>query len=702
MERLSEHFRIEVSLGKDIESDGKIYTLYGIKITDIASSASHEINRRYSEFHQYYKEIKAHKHEELTSFTFPAKQVFNKNSDATKAKRRAAFENLLKIVMDLRPIPENSRKFLNLNNAPYMIKSGFLPRLSSPLDKSLYDSAVSGSDDEDDGYGSRARSTSEGEDDTLTSKRGQSFTPSSGNDYNYNYNHDDNNSTTAAHETSASIQESKYGSQHPPVFKNLDEDDNGASESADAFDTSSLSPLPFHSKRDDYEGNINVNIKHAVPKGRRPSMFGVHGHRLSGKIIGVVNGSSDVRGNRMILKPSHVNIDHTKATNKPMMIINPQTHTIIPLNSTSPMRRWVPQTQHEKWIQKFNIGLTPQTPYENDSSSSSDVIADWLINTSYLRRRNIGVYLATEGHENILQFIIDKSISSSSSNNTNELTKSDNGNISTQDKVKEFISALKFFTMMSGIESFEAEDENLLCLLANFSRSYCNVSKNPIKVYAKWHEVADMALCALELSLSIHVDKTKVASDHTLAAFVGNVRATTVPPADPMETFPLDLLNYMYNYIIAEPLYNHIHHDSPSYLCEDIIRATNAVWCLGDSGVPIKLWTILTCDCIYLCQYQGATEPVLAIPLECVRVECEDDTKLCTIRFLSMMSGHPFISIIHCKSDDVFGEVQVPYLLCRYKGSMIMEGWLDLLSYYTWQTRRNSRSPDVKNYLLDI
>jgi hypothetical protein len=100
------------------DEDHSAVTHYIIKVTNTKTKHSYELRKRYSEFAKLYTELRDN-YEVIENFRFPKKSVFNTQATFTKERRREGFDQFLKLLVPLMPIPEVS-EFLELEKNFFM------------------------------------------------------------------------------------------------------------------------------------------------------------------------------------------------------------------------------------------------------------------------------------------------------------------------------------------------------------------------------------------------------------------------------------------------------------------------------------------------------------------------------------------------------------------------------------------------------
>jgi len=104
--------RAAVESYSDLQSaDGHKYTVYNISVTD-AKDTVHVLQKRFNEFNEIFKALKG-QHPSVAQFKFPSKTLnFNKDAAQLKESRRSRFDEFVGIVMKLKPMPQEVRKWL--------------------------------------------------------------------------------------------------------------------------------------------------------------------------------------------------------------------------------------------------------------------------------------------------------------------------------------------------------------------------------------------------------------------------------------------------------------------------------------------------------------------------------------------------------------------------------------------------------------
>lgn len=98
------------------DSDGKIYTVYNVFVEEKKTSMRWLLRKRYSAFQALHAALKDQYADIVEPFRFPHKSMFNTFSNYTKERRRQGFDEFLKILVTLDPLPVEVAKFLELND----------------------------------------------------------------------------------------------------------------------------------------------------------------------------------------------------------------------------------------------------------------------------------------------------------------------------------------------------------------------------------------------------------------------------------------------------------------------------------------------------------------------------------------------------------------------------------------------------------
>mmetsp|Transcript_13519 Transcript_13519/g.20312 ORF Transcript_13519/g.20312 Transcript_13519/m.20312 type:complete len:276 (-) Transcript_13519:175-1002(-) len=97
------------------DHDGRIYTVYNVHVDDKQTGNSWYLRKRYKHFsflHSSLKDV----YPEVEAYRFPNKSMFNTFSQHTKERRRSGFEEFLRLIISLDPMPPEMKDFLELDD----------------------------------------------------------------------------------------------------------------------------------------------------------------------------------------------------------------------------------------------------------------------------------------------------------------------------------------------------------------------------------------------------------------------------------------------------------------------------------------------------------------------------------------------------------------------------------------------------------
>jgi hypothetical protein len=101
------------SFEEQTDSSGALVTFYIVNVEDSTTGMKYTIIKRYSAFSNLKDNLKD-VYPELDNFRFPHKSMFNTHSKFTKDRRRQGFDDFLKMLTTIRPMPSEFEEFLEL------------------------------------------------------------------------------------------------------------------------------------------------------------------------------------------------------------------------------------------------------------------------------------------------------------------------------------------------------------------------------------------------------------------------------------------------------------------------------------------------------------------------------------------------------------------------------------------------------------
>jgi hypothetical protein len=102
-----------MALAQTLQVRGGLKALY---VRDLSILATHRTFRLYSAFQALHAALKDQYPEVVEPFRFPHKSMFNTFSNYTKERRRQGFDDFLKLLVSLEPLPMEVARFLELDD----------------------------------------------------------------------------------------------------------------------------------------------------------------------------------------------------------------------------------------------------------------------------------------------------------------------------------------------------------------------------------------------------------------------------------------------------------------------------------------------------------------------------------------------------------------------------------------------------------
>jgi hypothetical protein len=106
--------RVEVANYEDATINNKEITYYIVSVHDTKANQTTHFKKRYSDFQKLHTGLKE-RFPQIELFKFPKKSVFNTRSEFTKVRRRQGFDDFLKVLVQLQPMPEEVEIFLGMS-----------------------------------------------------------------------------------------------------------------------------------------------------------------------------------------------------------------------------------------------------------------------------------------------------------------------------------------------------------------------------------------------------------------------------------------------------------------------------------------------------------------------------------------------------------------------------------------------------------
>jgi hypothetical protein len=95
-------------------STGEVVTMYIIRV-QYSEKSSFFIAKRYSDFTNLYGRVKDNIHDRDPYYKFPNKSMFNTSAMFTKERRMRGFDEMLKLLASIYPLPKELHQFLELS-----------------------------------------------------------------------------------------------------------------------------------------------------------------------------------------------------------------------------------------------------------------------------------------------------------------------------------------------------------------------------------------------------------------------------------------------------------------------------------------------------------------------------------------------------------------------------------------------------------
>lgn len=95
------------------DGSGNMMTLYIVRVEEASKNVYYVLKKRYTDFSRLYTALKE-RFPEIEAFRFPNKSIFNTNAQFTKDRRRQGFDDFLKILTTMNPVPTELIEFLEI------------------------------------------------------------------------------------------------------------------------------------------------------------------------------------------------------------------------------------------------------------------------------------------------------------------------------------------------------------------------------------------------------------------------------------------------------------------------------------------------------------------------------------------------------------------------------------------------------------
>ena len=95
------------------DGSGNLMTLYIVRVEEASKNVYYVLKKRYTDFSRLYTALKE-RFPEIEAFRFPNKSIFNTNAQFTKDRRRQGFDDFLKILTTMNPVPTELIEFLEI------------------------------------------------------------------------------------------------------------------------------------------------------------------------------------------------------------------------------------------------------------------------------------------------------------------------------------------------------------------------------------------------------------------------------------------------------------------------------------------------------------------------------------------------------------------------------------------------------------
>ena len=105
-----------ISYDEDTDEFGVSHIYFNLTVDDRKRGNAYTLRKRYSDFETLYNTLKDNGHMDpsTSTYAFPNKSLFNNRSAFTLERRMTGFTELLQIVVQIRPLPDDVRAFLEI------------------------------------------------------------------------------------------------------------------------------------------------------------------------------------------------------------------------------------------------------------------------------------------------------------------------------------------------------------------------------------------------------------------------------------------------------------------------------------------------------------------------------------------------------------------------------------------------------------
>ena len=672
-------------------SEGLTFVVYPVALTMVRNGLVHHVERRYSEFLDLYNEIKGLS--EMASFSFPGKNMMQigKVDEGTKNKRKLAFENMMTIIFRMRELPFALKAFLKLDEAPaemmqevvgYLaeepVKSAGKDKGNSKKSNNQPPETAGSSGEAEDAEKQSAGIASDNFTQNLVSRplfsRARPVNGSGGKG--------GKRASAERDSTRSTASEVSVGAGGPES-NNIESDAVAVKEvlpmttisSPDASASAAVSSSRTLNSADQNDSQLTVT----APPAQRPSSVEQKQRPVSIEGMPMPGMTGPGSNNPVRIKPRgrRPSLVQKLSLGTSIMagVSEDEPHYVHP--SSTGTSRWLPATDDEWAVQSFNLSKQPLTPLEQGSTTE---VIEWLLDHPSLDRVQMARYLSKESHEIILRGVAARACHG-----------------------KTFMDALGAFCSLSGAGALGLSDPMLITLLAAFATEQ-TMSENALRSSSRWHEVADLSFCSFELHHRLHVKCSHLPCNTLYHNFTDDIRATTVPPADPVATYPSELIDDLYHKIVEGYLTLPALDPRPSYLLSNVLLRCEMKVVIGAKGAPRRMYVLLDNSALYLVDSDGNsanTKPTYMIALQAISADAQDDDELCTIQLSSMvLETGPGTSLIPLTGYPGSTSRSVQYVLLRLPSNNKMELWLDTLRHKTWVARRGATSRYTTNVVI--
>ncbi len=335
----------------------------------------------------------------------------------------------------------------------------------------------------------------------------------------------------------------------------------------------------------------------------------------------------------------------------------------------------------ERDIQRFNVSVSvPPTPFDAIADRSKDSARlKFLRETQGLRPVQLTRFYVAEQNQRILRNLIN------------------------QIMVDSFVMCLWTFVVDTGAFLIKRDTQELMELVGTFAQVYHSDHKMPIKRDMHLHEVGDITLCTLRLMQAIERGVDIGAALHQ--DFEKKVRATTMPPSEPMKAFPKALLEDIYLKSVRcmkTKSFPRASEKIPSYLFNRVYAESNALVSYGDV-LPRRHRALLTVDCLFFCD-EANPSPSFCVPISKISVFAEDESMPKTIHISSVSQRRDVgsVNIITISGGIGMGEKRYECVIMKLETANDCRTWLDALSRRAWQQRWGKQRLDVSIFMKSI